>query len=106
MPNAEPSINVLGGVLQECSRDPLTGVEVWAVEGRFDGVEGRASEAIAAVVDPALAFTAENAARSWRGEGFYRADPQNFAGSVLNLYADGTTLGGLNGFTADQQQAA
>lgn len=75
------------------SRDPLTGVEVWAVEGRFDGVEGRATEAIAAVIDPTLAFTEENAARSWRGEGFYRADPQTFAGSVLNLYADGTGAG-------------
>jgi hypothetical protein len=75
------------------SRDPLTGVEVWQAEGRFDGVDGRVLDATAAVVDPALAFTAENAARRWRGEGFYRADPQTFAGSVLELFADGTAAG-------------
>jgi hypothetical protein len=75
------------------SRDPLTGVEVWAVEGRFDGVDGRVTEATAGIVDPTLAFTPDNAARQWRGEGFYRADPQLYAGNVLNLYADGTGSG-------------
>lgn len=75
------------------SRDPLTGVEVWAVEGRFDGVDGRVGDANAGIIDPALAFTADNAARIWRGEGFYRANPQAFAGNVLNLYADGTGAG-------------
>jgi hypothetical protein len=75
------------------SRDPLTGVEVWQAEGRFDGVDGRVLDATAAVVDPALAFTAENAARRWRGEGFYRISPEIYAGNLLDLYADGTTAG-------------
>lgn len=75
------------------SRDVGTGIETWVVEGRFDGVDGRLREAIAGVVDPALAFTADNATRQWRAEGFYRASPEFNANNILQLYADGGASG-------------
>jgi len=73
------------------SRDASTAVEVWAVSGRFDGSEARMVEAIAGIVDPALAFTQETAARAWRSEALYRASPEAFGStSFVDLYADGT----------------
>lgn len=75
------------------TRDAGTGVEVWVVEGCFGAVEGLLHETVAGVIDPALAFTAENATRQWRAEGFYRSNPELYANNVLKVFADGGASG-------------